>query len=353
MFASLVDRFRFQGEEVTKVIQFTSNLREMLFDPSRPERPGWAVAAVASLGESLPGKSGWQTSDYCGAITRLYSLYEQFVTELVQEYTQLLPRLYSTYDLLPEKTRTQHRVGVGQILQKWGTKGLYRDLTEKGVVSGLADGLCQSPVGYRLLADAFLVDQQNYRAEIVERIFRYLDFEHVMSGAVKQIDMAAFAREHLDEGESVSSLLDEFVEARNAASHSTVTELPSFARVLLYADFLVTLATALSEVCARSVFARAYPEDKRTEIAEVIAIFKKAGANVVGIRGKGIALSVGDVLFAMGPRAARLVTCQSIHMDKTPVDRAELIDGQEVGASFSRPMPPKTRLFRVSVPATR
>src|SRR5205807_4397155 len=115
---------------------------------------------------NMPAKLDWQIYDHCAALTRLYAAYERYVGELVSEYVRLLPKIYVKYSELPPEITNQHRVGVGQILLKIGEKGPYKNLEEQVVVRELAAGLSGASE-YTLLADAFFIDRQNLRFEML------------------------------------------------------------------------------------------------------------------------------------------------------------------------------------------
>src|SRR5262245_54767141 len=78
---------------------------------------------------TAPGDTEWRLYDHCAAVTRLYAIYEQFVTAAVGLWLSQLPDLYGPYGSLPESVRNAHRMGTGDILIHHGGDR-YAHLTE-------------------------------------------------------------------------------------------------------------------------------------------------------------------------------------------------------------------------------
>lgn len=126
--------------------------------------------AIDILRNGAPDKLAWQILDSSAAVTRTYALWEQAICDLVEEYVGEISRLHPTYAGLAEAVRINHRVGVGYILSKWSpVNTLFSALSEEAIADGLVNGLRGNT--YKLLTDAFLTDSDNYRADVVNRIF--------------------------------------------------------------------------------------------------------------------------------------------------------------------------------------
>ena len=188
LFLFLTSRLRSQIDLIWKTLSMADGLRTLLTThrtllsetqgafPLGPEPLNHAAYGLANLLPEAPDKLDWQVYDHCAALTRLYAVFEQYVGELVDEYVRLLPQLYAKYTDLPECITNQHRVGIGTILLKIGDKGPYKELEEQAIVRELAVGL-SGATEYKLLSNAFFIERQNLRFDILCKLFRSLDFE--------------------------------------------------------------------------------------------------------------------------------------------------------------------------------
>lgn len=112
----------------------------------------------------------WRVFSHCASVTRLYALYESFVYQLISDWITKVPVLYPSYSALPANVVIAHRVGVGQLLQKWWGGPRTEHLTELKLIDGLFRGL-SSANPYTLLSDAFFIDLANLRLEELDRLF--------------------------------------------------------------------------------------------------------------------------------------------------------------------------------------
>ena len=154
MFLHLTSRLRGEVATVQKALVMADGVRNLLTNlrasllavpPELSEGAddkSRAEYGLATLLPQEPSKRDWQIYDHCAALTRLYSVYEQFIGELVGEYVRLLPKLYVKYSDLPACVANQHRIGIGHILLNIGEKGPYKDLDEDLIrQTGLSVGL--------------------------------------------------------------------------------------------------------------------------------------------------------------------------------------------------------------------
>ena len=127
-------------------------------------------------------------------------------------------------------------------------------MTESAIVQGLNDGLAGKH--YTLLPDALLIDAQNYRAEILRKIFSYLGIVDCLAFVRKFRPMVKFMTTRRDSIEKIETVLHDFVEHRNVTSHESVTETVSMGEIFSFADFLVILCESLSQLLHRRVLRR-------------------------------------------------------------------------------------------------
>ncbi|AMV17860.1 MAE_28990/MAE_18760 family HEPN-like nuclease [Planctomyces sp. SH-PL14] len=275
---------------------------------------------------AAPNKIDWQIFDHCASFTRIYAIFEQFVTDLATAYIGELPVLYPTYSGLSESVRTQHRVAVGQILQKWSSDGPYRHLTEQSIVKGLSDGLAAAPK-YSLLADAFLIDPHNYRPAAIRKIFGYLGFSDCWQGVQRHAAVTNYMAKIYGGSETAESVLTAIVEFRNNASHSVVSDVASVDDICKYAEFLLTLCTALCDIVHKGVIRRRIEAGMAPEIGVVVTRFGRAS----GVRLRSCELSIGDELYIRRGNSFRSVRVKSIRKVREDREKVVVTSDEEFG----------------------
>ena len=345
MFSSFTSRLHSEVETIKTVLDTHDRLRSLLFSPEfdpivseQVREEGGVLVPQDQVRESLrqarvtgPSKPAWHIYDHCAAFTRLYAIYEQFVEGLVSDYLRMLPELYQQYQDLPEKVATQHRVGTGQILLKLGKDGPYKALEERDIIKNLAHGLSGNP-DYTLLRDAFLIDPQNYRAEVLSKLFTYLGIENCWAWIEKHPLVTDFMQRERDANETPKTLLRDFVENRNLASHTIVGETLATEEIKSIADFVVVLSEALAQLVMKQVVQR---KKLLGEIAVAGQVMHKYSGNVVGARMSAGALAVGDELVVVQKHACYKAAVISIQIQQGPLERLETQDGQEIGIKLS------------------
>ena len=354
MFASFTTRLQQEVDTIKTVLDTHDRLRALIFQSAPEAVLGQAetLDAESDAGRALeetrrnaPPKSAWQVYDHCAAFTRLYAVYEQFVADLVSEYLRMLPKLYVRYEDLPPTVTTQHRVGAAQILQKLGKDGPYKTMEERSIIQNLAHGLLGNP-NYILLTDAFLIDPQNYRSEIINRLFSYLGFDNSWAWVEKHPSITAFMLRRRDPNETAATLLHEFVEYRNEASHSSVASIVATEEVKSIADFIVALSDALAQLVTKHAVQR------KNEIGEAILVGRvihKFSDGIIGAKMSAGTITVGDALVVMQRHACHTAKIESIQTEQTPHQRLNVNEDQEVGLRLSSPASESAQLLRILV----
>lgn len=357
MFDGLMAALISDVKTIKAVLRANEAVRTTVF-AATTEAPSFPIASAASIipvvptpepwagiAATAPKRTEWQIFDHCAAFTRLYAIYEQYVTDLVTEYLRLLPDLYEDYDNLDGAVRTQHRVAVGQILSKWSETGHYRHLTERGIVGGLADGLSARQT-YTLLPDAFLIDTQNYRAETIQKIFSYLGFASCWPGIRKHSRMKKFMDDTRDATETPETVLRDIVEYRNVASHSNISDVVSLDEIGSYSDFIVILCEAFSDMLKRGVLRRRIDVGHVAPVGKVIRLFGRA----VGVEMHACTLTVGDELIAHNGASVAWVRVVSIRKLAEPFSTFESKQSEQLGIVVDGKMKLGTVLLRLAVP---
>ena len=63
----------------------------------------------------VPNKVNWRLYDHYSVVMRLYAIYEQFIKELITDWIDYLPEIFSSYSELPEKIRKTNQIGVSRL----------------------------------------------------------------------------------------------------------------------------------------------------------------------------------------------------------------------------------------------
>lgn len=358
MFSSFTNRLREEVGTIKLVLDAHDALRALVYP--REVSGATSEAPDATRGPSAAGlderldeirrsglsKPSWQVYDHCAAFTRLYAVYEQFVEDLASDYLRLLPGLYKKYLDLPANVRKQHRIGIGQILMKLGKDGPYRDLDEGGVVKGWADGLAGNP-HYTLLPDAFLIDPQNYRAEILAGLFRYLGIEDCWAWTDKHPVVVEFMARERDVNETPKTLLHDFVEYRNKASHTKVGDIVATEEIKSIADYVAVLSEALSQLVMKRVVQQKVTLGEALRVGSVLNRFSDF---IVGVRMTAGTVAVGDELVIVHKYSCYNAEIMSIQIEKSPYEKLDVREGQEIGLRLSEKANEGAELLRISAP---
>jgi len=350
MFSIFTARLRAEIETVKQVREAHDRFRELVFSsPSASHEPDHtgsrnesAATHIATdqrqeneglqkqledIRRQVPSNSSWQVYDHCAAFTRLYAVYEQFIEELISDYLRILPELHEKYEDLPEGITKQHRIGTGQILLKLGKDGPYKHLAEKRVISDLAQALV-GDVNYRLLRDAFLTDPQNYRAEVLGKLFGYVGIENCWAWVEKHPLVVTFMDRERDQTETPATVLNEFVEYRNKAAHTNVLETVATEEVRSTADCVMVICEALAQLVMKQVVRRREQLGQMSIAGEVVHKFSD---RIIGASMRAGNVFVGGEMVAVQKYACYKVQVRSIQIGDVPYERLDVNDGQEIG----------------------
>jgi hypothetical protein len=344
MFSALIEKLASDLDALKRAILIHDSIRALIFgDPATLATNPF----LAGLASNCPKKLEWQVIDHCAAVTRLYALYEQFVEAIVTSHVDLLPSVYPQYALLPECIRRHHRVGVGQILQKWSLTSAYNHLTEPTIAAGLTDGL-RGVLPYRLLADAFLMDVENYRPNALRRLFGYIDFADCVAYIHKHPSTIDFIQSEFGNSDTIEGILGQIVQLRNEAAHGSVSSVLSTAELCRYADLILIVCRTVAEMTERRTLSLRINAGHCEQLGRVIHKFRDS---IFGIQCEPKKWQQGEVIAARGDISAKPVMVLSIQADKLPVTEIIPVAGQEIGVKLSEPLQVGTVLYRIVTPA--
>jgi hypothetical protein len=343
MFSALLERLAADFEALKRTICAHDAVRAVLFgDPATLNANPFLMAMTSTC----PKKLQWQVIDHCAAITRLYALYEQFIEAVVTSHIDLLPTVYPQYTTLPECVRKQHRVGAGQILQKWSATSIYNHLTEPVITAGLVDGLRGLPQ-YRLLSDAFLTDVENYRPSALRKLFGYIDFADCVAYLHKHPTTVDFIKAEFGNADTLDGILGQIVQLRNEAAHGNVASVLSSTELCRYVEFVFVVCRVLAEMVERRSLNLRITSGHCEELGTVIHRFSDS---IVGIQSEAAEWRKGEKVAAKTPTSAKAVEICSIEVNRSAVTDVTAQAGQQIGIKLSEPLSVGTKLYRIVPP---
>jgi hypothetical protein len=360
MFAHLTSQLESEVQTALQVLAINEAMRDLLISQHEflstlgsqlsavTDETVRTVHMLGSLVPDIPGKLDWQVYDHCAAVTRIYAVYERFVSDLVGEYVLMLPKLYGKYSDLPPPVSKQHRRGIGHILLRLGETGLYKNIEEEVVVAQLAAGL-SGAAGYTLLTEAFFIDRQNLRLEALLRLFGSLGCENAGQFIESHPAILDFMSKERTEGSSAEKELQTFIGYRNEAAHKKVENLLSKDETGAVGRFICALGYTLADLVKYEIYRR-HVELKHYSVVCKIVETHYGGKIVVGIPDSGVNLKVGDEIIVWGEKVCRPATIESIQLEGTDIAETTGDGAREIGLRLSAKAPKVGELRRLIIP---
>jgi HEPN superfamily RiboL-PSP-like protein len=300
-----------------------------------------APEELVQLIEHAPPAIEWRVFDHSAAYTRLYVAYERFVFDLIEKWLQLLPELYQRYSELPEVVRTNHRVGVAEILSKLGGDR-YANLSEKDVLKGLSDGHWGNT--YTLLPDAFTTDEQNLWRETLQKIFNKCGIENIWSWITSHSDIQRFLADVRGDASTAESELRNFIFARNESAHGVVDDIVSLDEIKKLSRFIVILCNVLAEAVHRQFILRKLELGQAMCMGNIIHQFSN---QIIGVRVESGSLKTGDELVILQDNSCFTTVVESIEIEHTPYRVVSIWGDTNVGLKVTRPGRVNTQVIKV------
>jgi hypothetical protein len=343
MFDPAIERLREDLEIVKNVLAINEFVRHDFYLPAANNSDRWI-----ELRKCDPSKIEWQIFDHCAIFTRLYSIFEQFVDDLASEYLKLLPNLYDSYWDLPTAVITQHRLGVGQIMIKLGKEGPYRGIEEEVLVRQVSSGI-RGEQPYVIVSEAFFIDRQNYRFDRVLALFASLGF----AGLRQRIEKDGRIRSLLVEAgiASIDSELKEFVDRRNEAAHTEVSNIVAADAVKRIADFILVFGSVLSDAVKEEIWQRSADVGWYQPVATVKETHY--GGRVIVVELEEAQYRVGDEFALIKKGKAIPVVVQSIQIANCAVASVTVKKRIEVGLTLNAKATLGSHLVRIKNPFDR
>jgi len=338
MFEDILNATRENTATIRAVIQTNARLREFAFGKeTETVKKLKNNAQIKELLEGVPSRMKWSEYEYCGVVTRLYSIYESFVEDLITEWLKLLPQLIPRYSDLEEKIRNTHREGVGRLLLELN-KRRFQNLSVEKIVKGLCEGVSDREE-YELIPEAFLFHEQNLRKDILKKLLADAGIDNAWNWVKKHRDVKRFVEEIKENQNTVEGELEQLIYYRNEAAHRFDSSKYEYKKIgtqdlLDLTYFIESLSQALAELVTYRIIEIKISSGKARNIGQITEWFKKPRAAVAIIN--DISLSVGDNLFLVSEESSycRFATIESMRINDRPQTKLQITATTELGLKF-------------------
>lgn len=344
MFSALTERLRSEVEAVKSVLATHDQIRTFLnvADGAPKEVEHAGEGALAQIRTNTPSLISWRTYDHCASFTRLYGLYERFVTDIVDAWLDLLPDLYPKYSDLPEQVLKGHRIGVAEILIKLGGDQ-YQHLSEKGILEGIFGGITgRQP--YSCLHDAFFTDDKNLWPTVVGSLFAKVGVPEAWQWINRHRKVVRFIQEVRGNSSSAESELRNFLQYRNRAAHGETDDLVAVEEIRKIGDFVVAMCEALAELVMFYVMERRREAHLIEPIGKIIRDF---GGRVVGVETAPAMVAVGDKLIVLRENACYSVLVQHIEENHVEFKSMKTTQSQRIALQLDQKAKVGAELIRM------
>jgi hypothetical protein len=336
MFEERLQKVSVKIATVRAIIKTNDRLRKSIFQDISNTDKLPANSEFAALTGEIPSKWEWEIYDRSAVVTRLYAIYERFVEDLISDWLRLLPDLVPCYSDLDEKIQNTHREGIGRLLIDI-KKNRFQHLSIEQVVRGLSCGI--TDIGkYDLLPEAFLLQEQNLRKEVLETILKNAGLDEAWKWIINHKEIKCFIDEVRDNQNTAERELKQLVDYRNEAAHGSVDEILGKQELLELSDFVEALCKSLTDLVTYNIILLQAKQEVVREIGKITEWFKKPQAGIAKV--KEVTLTVGESVFLVLVND-RLSCCysakiESIQLDGISHDRADITSEAEVGLKFDR-----------------
>ncbi|MUL38429.1 MAE_28990/MAE_18760 family HEPN-like nuclease [Gloeocapsopsis dulcis] len=332
MFQELLGTVKVNIATIRSLIKTNERLKELAFGgvTLREKFPEHILTPIL---QDIPRASEWRVYDHCSVVTRLYAIYERFVEDLIKDWLNLLPGLFTRYSDLDERIRNTHLMGVGRLLVELN-KNRYEHLSPEEVVRGLFLGV-KGEDEYDLLSDAFLFHERNLRKETLEKLFADAGLSNMWTWVDKHQAVRNFVQEIRGNQNTTEGELNELISYRNDAAHGArIDDVLGDKALLELCDFIESLCQALSEFVTSRVIERKKLIGQAREIGKITEWFKKQEAGVAKV--DETILLVGNTIFLVSETSycCQLATIESIQINQIPLQAVQTTNGMEVGLKF-------------------
>lgn len=339
MFGPLVEPASRAISVLKQSLRLNETIRQIASD-YQPNTPG-VNASLSSLMAEMPALSDWRVYEHCGAVTRLYAIYERFSEELLASWLDYVPRMWPAYITLNERVRKRHRAGVAAVLSRLDHRR-YEGLTDVDVVGGYSAAVSGTQP-YSLLPAVFVHRESNLRFEALCQMYEDCGIGSCRSRLGRGTALTAFFTDQGEPDCPVESRLDDFVGYRNDAAHGTADEILGIDRLIYFCDLVLALMADLVEVATLECLDGLISVGDARRIGEVVEVFDRAKAVVAKVA--DCAIEEGDSIYFIKSQHVALMRVEEVQWHGRSVHGVIAASKVEVGLRVSKLVPRGSRLI--------
>ena len=190
--------------------------------------------------------------DYNAIIVSLYGLFEQFIEEIIGEYSTNLQRSCQTYADLPERLRKAHSEMTVELLPRLEHNRYKGRLQIQQVIANMHSCL-SGDQAYSLNLEALRQHSANFRADVLGKMLKRLGIEQVLIKLPKYDPFKSylsrtFPNQRLQglTPEAIYAPLDDLAERRNDVAHGVTSDILSLEIMIDRVNFLLALGRSLA-----------------------------------------------------------------------------------------------------------
>jgi hypothetical protein len=298
-----------QVRKKTQAIRFilkqNESLRNILFTDDENVRQK-AVELNLNLSENSIYITEWKIYEHSAVVTQLYATYENFVEKLISKWLDALPQLITKYDQLDEVIRNNHRIGVGNLISKFGDNR-YVDLKLEQIIQSLFDGIKKNSK-YELIPESFLIScQNNLRQGELQKLFSSVglkDFESGWMWLKNHQNIKEYIDNILGGSNTLEKELDKFIKYRNVAAHSLLqdNDFVGYESLLNLCFFVEAICEALADLLIYHFLMKAVKTKKTKQIGIIKNYLSQKQVIIANVH--SVTLSVGDKIFIVNPNSS-------------------------------------------------
>jgi hypothetical protein len=342
MFAIQLNKLKLDLADIRNNLQWQNEIR-MSVRPQIGETPPYVFnnENLLAMQANAPDRLSWQLQDHRYTVTALYGNFEKFVDEIVGAYIEIIPRVWPNYKSLPEVVQKQYRIGISQILGKWGPDSIYSSLPEVTLAEGLVAGLKGDE--YTLIPQAILTDSNNYRADVINKIFDRIGIPSAYSLISSRSEIKSFLANTLGNQHTSENYLNLLIESRNKAAHGETTQVASLHELINYIDFIALLCESI-ESCLRD---RLILSGIATGLsAHVGNVVHKWRGNIVGVKAiSNHSIGVGTSLYFEKNGQLTPRTIKEVKLNKVTLSTVQMEDKMEFSVSLDGPVESNSAIY--------
>ena len=184
-----------------------------------------------------------------GSVLLLAAALEQFVTNIMVSFSDILPNIISKYENLPERIRFNNERMTGQAIGDGRYRSRFEDYELPRLIENLRN--CQAgEIPYVLNGEALALHNRNLNPDTLGELTGRLGIRDLWDKIGSAEALREWAKEqNIEPGKSiVSTRLTEFIETRNQIAHGLGDTSPGSNVIHNFLQFETALAKSLVEV---------------------------------------------------------------------------------------------------------